>query len=358
MSPVASTYIPDFVARVDGQTLPAQLRAAVTSVRFDESIEGSDRVELALADPSLLLEFFALLDIGVRIDLELGYRPDRLSHVFAGDVTGVEPSFPSSGMPSVTVTAHDFMSRLHQGTKTRGFSYELTDSIIASIIAAENGLIAVPDVAASSASALALLEERPRYQFKESDHDFLRAIAAEWGFDMWVDGDFLNFKLLQPLLPPPEVALRWGESLFDFTPRLTSIGQVAGVSAVVWVESRKTQIEIAVSFDGERLSVKVAPTAFGQAAQSSATLSLPDLPFDAPVDAVKWALGEMRRRVNARVTGRGSTVGDPRLRVGRTLLIEGVGPRFSGPNYRLTSVSHTFNAGGYRTSFEARQEVA
>lgn len=103
--------------------------------------------------------------------------------------------------------------------------------------------------------------------------------------------------------------------------------------------------------------MKIEPTVFGQATESGATLSLPDIPFDAPVDAVKWALGEMRRRVNARVTARGGTIGDPRLRVGRTLAIEAVGPRFSGPNYRLTSVSHSFDSGGYRTSFEARQEL-
>lgn len=209
-SALASTYVPDFDARLEGISLPAELRAAVTSVRFDESIEGSDRVELQLADPSLQLQGHAFLDLGARLDLELGYRPQGLDHVFAGEITGVEPTFPSSGMPSLTVSAHDFMSRLNRGTKTRGFSYELTDSVIAAIVAAEHGLVALPDVAAASASALALLDERPRYQFKQSDHDFLRAIAAEWGFDMWVDGDFLNFKLLLPMLPPPEVELRWG----------------------------------------------------------------------------------------------------------------------------------------------------
>ena len=31
--------------------------------------------------------------------------------------------------------------------------------------------------------------------------------------------------------------------------------------------------------------------------------------------------------------------------------------RFSSANYRLTSVAHTFDGNGYRTGFEARQEV-
>jgi phage protein D len=308
-------------------------------------------------DPTLQLQQHPLLDVQARIDLEIGYRPDGLLHVFAGEVTGVEPSFPSSGMPAVTVSAHDFMSRLNTGTKTRGFPYEMTDSIIASIVAAEHGLIGIPDAAATASSALALLDERPRYQFKQSDHDFLRAIAAEWGFDMWVDGDFLNFKLLLRDLPPPEIELRWGESLVDFTPRLTSIGQVVGVSVVVWVEALKTQIKATASFDGDRLSVKIEPIILGAAVESGGTLSLPDVPLDSPVDAVKWALGEMRRRVNGRITAHGSTLGDPRLRVGQTVSLQGVGPRFSGTNYRITSASHSFDSGGYRTSFSLRQEL-
>jgi phage protein D len=357
MAPPQSTYIPDFDLALSGVPLPAELRAAITSVRFDESIEGSDRVEIELADPTMALQAHPLLELSARLDLQLGYRPDALAHVFAGEISGVEPAFPSGGMPSVSISAQDLSSRLSRGTKTRGFPYELTDSVIATIVAAEHGLVALPDAAAAAASALALLEERPRYQFKQSDHDFLRALAAEWGFDMWVDGDLLNFRRLVRELPPPEVELRWGESLVDFAPRLSSIGQVAAVSVGVWVESLSTQLQATVSFDGERLSFSVAPTTFAAAGEDTASLSLPDVPLDSPLDAVRWALSELRRRVNGRVTARGSAVGDPRLRVGSTLAIAGVGPRFSGSSYRITSSSHSLDGGGYRTSFELRQEV-
>jgi hypothetical protein len=40
MAPPQSTYIPDFDLALSGVPLPAELRAAITSVRFDESIEG------------------------------------------------------------------------------------------------------------------------------------------------------------------------------------------------------------------------------------------------------------------------------------------------------------------------------
>jgi hypothetical protein len=158
---------------------------------------------------------------------------------------------------------------------------------------------------------------------------------------------------LLPYLPAPEVELRWGESLVEFAPRLTSIGQIVAVRVRFWVEALKTQIGVEVAWDGERLSVKVVPAA-GQLG-SGVGVELPDVPFDNPVEAIKRAIAEMKRRVNARVTGSGSAVGDPRIRVGEVIALSNIGP-FSDRNYRLTSVTHTLDGGGYRTSFAVRQE--
>jgi phage protein D len=99
------------------------------------------------------------------------------------------------------------------------------------------------------------------------------------------------------------------------------------------------------------------PDAYAEQAESAATLSIPDLPADDPVAAVRWAIGELRRRVNSRITASGSAVGDPRLRVGRVVSIAGVGKRFSAQSYRITSAAHTLDESGYRTRFEARLEV-
>ena len=160
--------------------------------------------------------------------LSLGYRPAALRPAFTGTLTGLEPSFPSSGPTTLGVSALGHLERLRKGTKQRGFSKDIPDSVIATIVAAENQLISIPDAAATVVSVLGA--ERPRFQHEQSDEMFLRSIAAEYGFDMWVDGDFLNFKLPVPLLPPAAVELRWGESLIDITPRVTSVGQVAAVS--------------------------------------------------------------------------------------------------------------------------------
>jgi phage protein D len=354
--PVSTHYIPDYELELDGVPLPAELRTCLMSLRLDAGLEGADRLELQFADAQHRFLGRPPLELDAGIRLSLGYRPAALPPVFSGSLTGLEPAFPASGPRTLTVSALGHLERLRKGTKQRGFPAELPDSVIAAIVAAENQLIPMSDAAAGVVSVLG--GGRPRFQHKQSDETFLRAIAAEYGFDLWVDGDVLNLRLPIPQLPPPEVEVRWGESLLDFTPRLTSVGQVAAVSIRVWIERLKLQVTAEAVWEDDRISVRVRPALFGAQAEAvEGSLSLPDIPLDSPVDALKWVLSDLRRRLNTRITARGTVVGDPRLKVGEVVSIQGVGDTFSGSGYRLTSVSHSFGPGGYRTTFEARKEI-
>jgi uncharacterized protein len=356
MNAVAAHYIPDYELELDGLPLPAELRAGMMSLSLDSGLEGADRLELQFADRGLGLLGRPPLELDASMRLSMGYRPAALRPLFAGTLTGLEPAFPAAGPTTLTVSALGHLERLRKGTKQRGFPAQLPDSIIATIVAAENQLLSIPDAAATVVSALG--NERPRFQHKQNDETFLRSIAAEYGFDMWVDGDFLNFRLPVPQLPPPEVELRWGESLIEVTPRVTSIGQVAAVSIRVWVEQLKLQVNVEAVWEDDRIGVRVRPALFGAQAQPvEGSLSLPDIPLDSPEEAIKWVLADLRGRLNSRITARGTVLGDPRLRVGELVSLQGLGDTFSGSGYRLTSVSHSFGPSGYRTTFDARKEI-
>ena len=355
---LADVYIPDCDVSLEGGQIPSYMRASLMSVRFDESLEGANRVELQFANQGLALLDHPLLQLKNSIELSLGYRPGDLTPVFKGNVTGVDPHFPANGMPTITISAHDYMFRLTEGTKQRAFPWYLPDSVVAVIVAAENFLLTEPDPASAIVGALNIFNQRPRYQFKQTDYRFLRAIAAEYGFDMWVDGDFMNFKFLLPGLPPPQIDLNWGTSLVDFSPKHTSIGQIVAVTFKVYVQEIKTSFGITVQWDGDSIGIRVMPVMFAEQLETTeATFSFPDIPLDSPVDAIKYVLSEIRRRVNNRTTGKGTAVGDPRLRVGTVITLSGIGNDLSGSTYRLTSVSHSFDASGYKTAFEVRKEL-
>src|SRR5947207_827810 len=167
------TYVPDCAISLGGQPLPAALRASTMSVRFEESLQGADRVEIQFANQRLALLDHPLLQLTNSVELSLGYQPNGLLPMFKGTITGVDPMFPSDGMPTVTISAHNFMLRLTEGEKTRAFPWYLPDSVIAAIVAAENFLITEPDPAAAAVGALNLFKQPPRYQYKQNHYRFL-----------------------------------------------------------------------------------------------------------------------------------------------------------------------------------------
>ena len=119
------TYAPDFRIRVGGEDVSAVLRSAVMSVNYHDGLEGADRVEITLANERLQWLDHPLLQMDNSLSLSIGYAPDPLEEVFVGEITGLNASFPSGGIPTLTVVAHDFLQRLTTGTKDRAFALSL-----------------------------------------------------------------------------------------------------------------------------------------------------------------------------------------------------------------------------------------
>ena len=55
-----------------------------------------------------------------------------------------------------------------------------------------------------------------------------------------------------------DLSLKYGQSLIDFTPKLTTVGDVFGIAARVWVNSIKTGFVIMISWDYDRAAFNLA----------------------------------------------------------------------------------------------------
>jgi hypothetical protein len=143
----------------------------------------------------------------------------------------------------------------------------------------------------------------------------------------------------------------------EFTPRLTTVGEIDGVSARVWVDSLKMEFVITVNWDFDRASfnLSIVPGAgeLGDLLAPGKTTTIKPTSY---ATAPRKILTELLPKLNNRLTGSGSTVGDPRIKASRVVNLEGLGQQFSGL-YRITSSTHTLDSGGYKTSFQARKEV-
>jgi phage protein D len=377
-------YAPEFIIRIGGEPIPAALRGCIVSVTYTDGMEGADRVDVTIANISLRWLEHPLLAVDSSFSLSIGYAPGPLEDVFVGTITGVEASFPSSGIPTMRVSAQDHIQRMQRGTKDRAFriaiptvgNFPLPDAAVAMLVSGLDGLVPAMDPVGGAISTLTTLatflafpqfaQLSVRKQVGQSDFDFLSEIAKENGWSMFIDhtvqprGSVLKFQfLIQDY--SADVTLRWGATLIDFSPRITTVGDIAGVSVRVWVDSIKTEFVINVSWDFDRaaLNVTVYPSLVGDL---SSVVGEEEANRNVAVAATGYAtaprsiLAELLPRLNNRLTGAGSCVGNPRLKASKVVNLEGLGSQFSGL-YRLTTVTHTFDSGGYRTSFQARKEV-
>lgn len=376
-------YAPDYRIEIGGDSIPAALRACVMRVNWQDGIEGADRVEITLANDSLQWLDHPILRVNNSFALAIGYAPDPLESVFVGEITGMSASFPNGGIPTITLTAHDFLQRLTIGAKDRAFAlslpcigkFPLPDPLVAALVGASNLLIPSVDPAGAALSFLTLLisyaidpleaKRGVRIQQGSSDFDFLSGLAKENGWEMYIDhtaspqGYVLRFQFLVQSYSP-KVTLRWGQSLMDFTPKISTVGQVVGTSTRIWVPSIKMEFVIVLSWDYDRAAfdLMVYPGLGDMETLLGATKAQSVLKIDAGGAATvpKKLLGELLPRLNNRQTASGSTMGDPRIKANEVINIEAVGSQFDGL-YRVTSATHTIDSSGYRTQFEARKEV-
>jgi hypothetical protein len=410
-----ASYAPDFSVQINDSEIPAALRSCVTSVRYEDGVpsmltapdkdgsKAADRVEIEFANPSLRWLQDHIRGLGFRpfptgvklgpvrlpdgqtgnafdldntLSLKVGYAPGQREHLFLGAVTGVQADFPASGVPTITLVAHDFMQRLAQGKIARGFSV-LPDFVIAAIMSAENVLLPMIDpvvMATSTATSVlnAIFKGSGRKQRGQSDLELMQEIADLYDADFWVgDPPFESEGLRGRTLYlarivfkeyDPRLTLTWGESLVSFTPRVSKVGQVAGVAIRFTVPLIPISFicVVAWDFDRESLSVSVLPgCGFKMATIAGGVKTLIERNISSPADIMTSALlvtRMLRKIVNNRLTGSGTSIGDPRLRAGAVVRLDGLGPSFSG-KYRVTSALHTIDGTGYRTDFKVRREL-
>jgi hypothetical protein len=374
-------FAPEFTVLLDGQSIPAELRASIQSVRCRTGYEGLDEVELTIANEKLRWLDSRLFALDMPLTLKLGYAPDPLVQVFDGDIVAHGATFPSGGMATMTVTAHDRRHNMAAGKKVRWFAIPLPcpgnlplpDLATASIVTLENLMIPIFDPVGMALSILlggvdmfvavtdpGSAQKVIRKQDNESDYDFLNRLAAQNGWDILVQhdgpvgGHALRFTSSLDNLSA-NFTYGYGRSLIDFTPRISTVGQIFSVGGFVWIPAIKTTLTVTLGFDWDRKDLQLAiyPGVVPIGTKPG------DYMIQEPLTATslpRKLVSELIPKLNKRLTATGTVLGEPTLRAGDVLRIEGTGEEFGGL-YRATSVTHIIDGGGFRTSFGARKEI-
>jgi phage protein D len=338
-------YAPRFEIRIAGLTLAAAISNQITSVTFDSDLDMASMFNITMRNFDNQFLDSALFDLGKRVEIHMGYG-NNLQPMMLGEITSLEPLFPEGGAPMLTISGYDLSYKMRNNQQERTFE-NVTDSLIATQIAVEAGLIPVVDPSP--------FFHRETLPYTDSDMALLKKLAQANFFEVYVQWDKLYFQYPRP--QTEAIVLEWGKNLSSFSPRISNTGLAASQVVRSYNEELAQTIvafAVAADFNPDTLKEKLGSSAL-DLLSSLGRRVIHKEKVASTLDALTIAQSAMQELLDGLYEGSGSCIGIPALQAGQYITIQGIGKRFSG-TYRIRKATHTIADGGYHTSFEVTQK--
>jgi len=259
--------------------------------------------------------------------------------LITGRVLALSPSFSLEGPTLLTVQGFDHSSLLQRTFQNRDLGFKNQNlSDIASTLARNIGLR--PQCDPTKVTYKSMLAN-----LGESDYTFLRRMASTIGYDFYVRDKVLYFQ--KP---------KYRDLAGTFSWKRDGGGNLGGVSSIsLRLSAAKVVKEIQVrGYDPKKMKPyvsKVSPSYkinVTPASKSSVLEQNMKLATQEEINDLSRARADGISHI---VEVEASVAGDPSIRAGSTLKVEGIGKRFSG-NYYITKAKHAIGDEGYALRLE------
>ena len=322
-----------FTLVVHNSYIPASDRQQNKPWRYEQVFKIGKKVKLGFSESTTL-------DQNFKEDIE---KIEKL--LIEGEITGLEVHFNEKSEADIIVRGYDISHRLHRGRYNRSFLNQ-RDSDIVKKIAKEVGI---------KLGNIDLSGEVHKYVFQENqtNMEFLRERAARIGFELFITDGKINFckPKAQGALP-----LKWLVDINKFSTRVTSAEQVSSVEVRAWDYTKKQLItqtakkENQITQTGNKLGTSTS-NAFGNL--KSQEMIVVDKPVASAKQAKTMAQALCDELGGEFVYADAKAEGNPEIRPGRVVTLEGMGDRYSG-KYYVTETRHFFSQRVYKTDFSVR----
>lgn len=393
-------YVPFFQVKIEGHNLPKDVVQDVIQLTYKDKIEDIDSFELTVNNWDALEQRFKYeppisprqtssssqapaMDVrelfmpGKRVEVTMGYLNNQ-RRMLVGDITTLQPNFPETGSPTLTVGGLNVLHGLRkaQHTYTWAKPDEWTDSAIARWMGQQAVSKDAPGLGIPVETPNAGEEMPEEFVFMQNQYDivFLMQRARRRGYDLRLElerdasGAERPAKLIFGRAESQRdvtYELEWGKTLISFRPTLQTANQVSSVTVRGWDRRAKAAIEGKAEFANDASCNSDWGTRIARAINGREEIvELPVFTQREAEDQAKRILQDQARHM---ITAQGATVGLPDLRAGNTIVVLGFGARRVGGNiisqsagmfdgrYFITETAHTINDQGYRTTFSARR---
>jgi uncharacterized protein involved in type VI secretion and phage assembly len=331
-------HVPTYEILVDGGEIAQEHRDRIKEIRVVDHLRLPDVCMVSIQFPKAEGIDSQPFEIGKQIEVRLGAREKKAPEtLFKGDVVSLEPVFGAGGC-SLTVNAYDRAHLLNRSRKVRVFQNQTATDIVKKVVQ-ENGLQCEGEASGAPYEFM--------QQDNETDWDFIWRLAERCGFEFVVEDTKAYFR------KPGHggmVDLEWPKTLASFRPRMTAVQQVSTVSVYAHDPTTKRAIEVEASAPEQiaQIGIERATVAGAFAEAKVHVATEPVKSMDEGQDLAQALLDKL---ANGYIAAEGAGPGNPRIKAGVMVNVNGVGSSFSGI-YRVATSTHVLRGGSsYVTQF-------
>jgi phage protein D/phage baseplate assembly protein gpV len=340
------------MVEIDGNPLAEDIAPLLVSAYVDDSRQLPDTFVLRFRDPNRMVLSKSAAKVGSSIKVSVqvadAVQPEPL---ISGEVTALEAEYDAGGTFTV-IRGYDQTHRFFRGRRTASYQ-QMTASDIATKIA-QRAKLQIGEVTATTT----VFDHYS--QAGQTDWEVLSALARANNLEIAVrEGKFSFTSPTVASKAPPAgggastdpLVLELGKDLLRFRSILTSAGQVGNVEVRGWDVATKNALTATEAAETKRIELPtVTPKALAKTF-GDPTYVATDVPYrtQAEVDEAAKALAD--EVASAFAEFEGTARGNPKLRAGAAVSIDGLGEPFDG-KYTITTSRHRFDPlTGYTTSF-------
>lgn len=328
--------------KIDGKDIQTTYKVGVPNATIKLSMDEAGSVDFTvvniydLKNSKIADDVSKNIKVGIVISVELGYG-SKLKEVFKGFISSI--SYDFSGMPSMSVTAHD-ARRLMMKNVRKGYEYTETkySEVAKKIFGAYKAVCSKQDVKITDAVVNSIKQNTSDYKFITDD------IGKKGNREFFIVGDTFYFRDFSEE-KETVVTLERGKGLISFNSKKTYEYKEI---TIYGHDVQKNEVLVAkktVKTDGDTPALVTSDSPAGLVQD----IQRPDA--DDADKAAQMLDYEADEELQKAHTGSGTCIGIPDIVPGKYIKIDNLDKSVNN-TYYLQQVTHNFGEDGYTTEFE------